>query len=338
MAPPRQQNASQADDHARILMRSTHDMLANSRAKFEEEKIARKKSRKKSSGLMADERDERAAKKTRTEEGAGPATYAGQAVEELAAEEIVSDEKARPALNTGETVEHRPAKKMRNNIIVLDDSDDELSIPQPKPRKSKAAKSSDTVKGEPSRFDSPSSILPPTSEPLPSILASDVAQDLNSNLQQTPNLTENPSQASIIQSLQAYPTLSTRPAHRSHKLRRVYEEPLVRKLELRPGKSFTLKNRQATKSALMYPRGTHPPQGPCKSCANATALSCRGPYQQCIIMHGECRRACCNCVYMNKATRCSFYMGPHGNNRIKKNQAPATSAEEGLSGEEDDDG
>ncbi|KAH6720976.1 hypothetical protein BKA61DRAFT_709635 [Leptodontidium sp. MPI-SDFR-AT-0119] len=342
MAPARQQNVppsgdynSDTDDlHARYArelesLRAKHELevrqakeLADLKAKFEEEKIARKKSRKRSSGLTADERP---AKKMRTGEDAGPATNAGQAVEGLPAAEMGDDEKARPAINTDESVEHRPEKKMGSegnvrpviknevnyvsNIIVLDDSDDESPLPQYKPRKSKAAKSSDTIKDEPSRFDAPSSIKSPTTKPFPAISTSGVAQDVHANGQQIPKDTRPPSHASIIQSLQAYPMLLTKPRESCRTLRRIHEVPLVRELELRPGKSFDVKNHRAKKSALMYTRGEPPLQGACKSCATARTSPSRGPYQKCIIMH----------------------VGNHWNKGKNKTQVPNTLTKEGSS-------
>lgn len=104
-----------------------------------------------------------------------------------------------------------------------------------------------------------------------------------------------------------YPELRTLPAKVSPTAASIFQLPIQRELDLRPGK--TLKGlatgRMNLEASLGQMRGSAPASGPCIRCARK--FKPKGPFRSCIVVEGQFAGACCNCRYNNDGSGCDLH-------------------------------
>ncbi|CZR56716.1 uncharacterized protein PAC_06605 [Phialocephala subalpina] len=104
-----------------------------------------------------------------------------------------------------------------------------------------------------------------------------------------------------------YPELRTLPSKVSPTAASIFQLPIQRELDLRPGKILKglAGGRMNLEASLGQVRGSAPASGPCIRCARSWKP--KGPFRSCIVVEGQFAGACCNCRYNNDGSGCDLH-------------------------------
>ncbi|TAQ88906.1 hypothetical protein B7494_g2760 [Chlorociboria aeruginascens] len=99
-----------------------------------------------------------------------------------------------------------------------------------------------------------------------------------------------------------YPPTVYLPSRPSRAARRLARYPVVREVLLRPGKEENVNwERFSNREARLAQQIGQAVSSPCVQCINN-----KGPFTTCVIVPGEFKGSCANCLYNHEAARCSF--------------------------------